>query len=151
MTVRGEDFSVGAIGVGEVVDANKNRVKNLSLLPMTRWNIKSEATRTLSWPLKIPDFDESDEATLSARFWGGADNSGDKGFYMRISDFWGKLLARSFSKTNQFHELRVPVKRDQRYVFEIIDEDTPFSGKQPGNRGRVEIKLELTKPKYPAE
>jgi len=151
VTVRGKEFSVGAIGVGEVVDTNKNRVKTLSLLARTKWNIKSEDTRTLSWPLTIPHFHEPEEATLSVKFRGGDDNSGDKGFYMQINDLSGKTLEQSFSKTNKFNELRLPVKAGERYVFKIIDDDTSFSGKQPGNNGRVEINLELKKPKYPTE
>jgi len=149
VTVRDSGFSVAAIAVEAVVNASRNRVTTQRLLPLTSWHIKSEATRELSWPFQIPMFPEAHEVILAVSLVHGRDDVGDKGLHMQIIDSTGEVRKKSFSKSNGRHLLRLAVRSGEQYVFKIMDDDTEFTGRYPGNGGKVEISVSVLEPKYP--
>lgn len=147
VTVRGDDFHVAAIPVGSVIDPKVKRVETVELLAREDWLVGSESQRSLTWALKVGDYDGV-RAQLRIRVGHGSDDTGDKGIYYSLLDAKGKTVSDGFLRSNKKGAgkgdlVTYPVEPAQQYSFTLTDLDTEFTGKHPGNGGQISVELDV--------
>ncbi len=143
VTVRGDQFHVAAVPIGAVVDPKSERITQI-LLPQEKWLIHSEETRTLQYPIEVPTF-EATGAILTIGVAHALDDTGDKGINYELQSSEGQVVQRGFLNAKDYEWIKYPADAGQRLVLLLKDEDTSFGSDAPGNGGRIQIELEVTK------
>lgn len=141
VTVRGNEFHVGSLPVGSMVNPSSDHLTQ-TLLPEETWVVRNEASRVLTWPIVIPS-NEAAKTNLVIGVQGGGDNAGDRGVHYELKTEDNKVVKKGFTKSNDYHFIEVPVQSEQRLTFTIMEEDTIFTGKAPGNGGRIKMNLKV--------
>lgn len=141
VNVDSETFYIAAMPVGSVVNPRYNPIIITPLLKTRGWTVSSDKNRVQKWSVVIPRY-ESSKATIRIGLSHGADDSGDDGIEYRLLTGKGKKVLEGFTKKGGYEWITHPVKTGEKYTFVIADRDTVFTGKYPGNAGKVRIDLE---------
>ncbi|MBN2065075.1 MAG: metallophosphoesterase, partial [Sedimentisphaerales bacterium] len=142
VSVQGDRFSLAALPTGSLLDPQLDHV-DIDLLAHISWVIKREEDRTMNYVINIPKFSSAGQAMLRIGILDGADDSGDRGVNWQLCSTAGQVLTQGFLNSEGTQWLEYPVSAGEKYEFRLIDNDTSFEGKYPGNSGGISIKLDI--------
>ena len=109
------------------------------LLAKTGFQVNSEETRRLSFPIPAPA-DQRSPIDLVAVVEHPADDSGDRGLYYSLVDAKGDVIRSGFSSSRGSVSLRARMPVGAEWQLVIEDRDTRLGGRMPGNGGAVMVK-----------
>ncbi len=142
VSVQGDSFSLAALPTGSLLDPQLDHV-DIDLLPQRSWVIDREEDRTMYYGIDIPKFSSAGQALLRIGILDGADDSGDRGVNWQLCSPSGQVVTQGFLNSEGTQWLEYPVSAGEKYEFRLIDNDTSFEGKYPGNSGDITIKLDV--------
>jgi len=137
VNVRRRKVSVAAVPIGQIIDP---RTQDIRVLARQGFLIKSEQTRTLEYPFKVPNI-SSDKMTIHVGITHAADNSGDDGLTYQLVDALNRNIKDGFIKETGTFWFKHKVRSGSSWKLILHDLDTSFEGKYPGNGGFVEVIL----------
>ncbi len=140
VSIKGGEYHIAAVPVETVFDPKTEYMSNI-LKEKSSWVIRTEEQRELSYPIDIPTFSERYPAKLRIGIRDGADNNGDRGVVYQLCKEDGRLVASGLLTSEGTEWVEYEVKPSEHFEFKLIDEDTSFEGKYPGNAGDITIEL----------
>ncbi|MHC5037285.1 MAG: metallophosphoesterase family protein [Planctomycetota bacterium] len=152
VTVRGKDFHVAAIPVGSVIDPRSGHDplataprKKMEILGKRNWQVKSEETRILKYPIAVPKL-PTEHGLLRIAIGNSIDDTGDQGICYSLLDEKGLTVRSGFLRLKEVSILDVEVLSQSHWTFLLIDGDTKLTGKKPGNDGTIQIQVNTGSP-----
>ncbi|MBN2843943.1 MAG: hypothetical protein JXM68_12690, partial [Sedimentisphaerales bacterium] len=125
-------IDVTALELGSLLDPGQITAP-LMLFEKSNWNVISESSRELNFPVTIPSIDPAG-GTLQIFLAGAYDNSGDHGvqYYLYNSNYIeGEPLLSGFADKDDPLKLEYEVEAGQRLTFIIKDLDSDLTGIAP--------------------
>jgi len=136
VTVRGKKHSVVSVPVGHLSDPKDMQAH--CLLEETQWRIDSPDKRRLEFPVEAKDLG-SPMYILLAVVGHGFSHTGDGGIWGSIEDPTGKTLTKKFLKSEKMDWMFCMVADSVPYRIVLEDQDTEFTGPNPGNSGTIQV------------
>ena len=109
------------------------------VLARKKFRINSENSRRLHFPFTVPESHHKNKWQIIANITGARDDQGDKGLYSWFVHPNGVDSEKVFLDAKGLSIVHDLAKPGSKMVFVIEDSDTNFSGKSPGNTGKIEI------------
>ena len=110
-------------------------------MPQQSWAIDSDQTRTLKFPIAVPDFPNK-AGVLEIAVGHPSDDSGDKAMRFSLLNTDGEIIRKGSMRTKNTHLIRHKVKPNSHLTLLLTDKDISFTGPEPGNKGTLQIQLE---------
>ena len=110
------------------------------LLSETSFSISKKSKRIQKFSFSLPKILKCSD-TLQIGIFDGKDNSGDNGVTFRIENQEGKIILSGFSNSSSWEWFVLKPKQNRNFTLIIEDIDTSFTGKYPGNGGKVKVIL----------
>ena len=142
ITVNRSDYNIAAIPVGSILDP-KTEYLTTTLKESASWVINSEERRTITYPIDIPGYSPEYSGTLRIGVHDGADNNGDRGVNYQLSKPDGRIIGDGLLKSESTEWIEYEIEPSDKLEFKLIDNDTSFEGKYPGNSGNIVIELKI--------
>ncbi|MCA9321233.1 MAG: hypothetical protein KDB53_10890 [Planctomycetes bacterium] len=111
-----------------------------TLIPETDFAIREQGTRSLRFPISVPELPGA-KCRLRVGIEHGYDDTGDRSVRYRILDGTGQQLTAGSSRARGWQWFELPSYAPAGLTLLVEDEDTDLSGKHPGNAGRIKVSL----------
>ena len=135
------NLRVYQIGRYEFTQAPIDQKSFIVLLPERSFKIIKNNHRIQKFSITIPPKIRKEDY-VKLGIYHGADNSGDKGVSFKVKNLRGYTLLEGFSRSKTWEWFTLKNISSSR-VFNIFmeDNDTIFTGKHPGNKGKLKVIL----------
>jgi hypothetical protein len=107
------------------------------LVERTRFSVDSEETRTLRFPFEIP----GGHGVVKVGIGDAEDDAGDQGLTFELADSEGRVAHRGFLRGKEIAWVEQELAGAAKWELRLIDSDTKFDSKWPGNGGTIEVWL----------
>ena len=135
-----DDYSATVIPVGQISSTEDDFVKVLQ--GRTNWRIKNASERSFEYPVEIEDYGAK-SVVLQIGVSGGADDSGDAGAWVYLTDGDRTVIKKQFMKADGMEWINADVQQGQSYYVVIEDTDTAIDGENSGNAGSIEVRAAI--------
>lgn len=118
-----------------------NNIKLLNyttLLSESTFSIKKGKNRRKEFLFFLPKKINSNNS-IKIGVYGGSDDSGDKGITFRVETKNKELLLSGFSNAKGWEWFELSNLNTRELVLILEDYDTKFTGKHPGNSGKIKV------------
>ncbi|MCL1045961.1 hypothetical protein L2737_11555 [Shewanella electrodiphila] len=102
--------------------------------------INNPSTRVIEFPISI-NHQKGKSYALNIGLRHGIDDSGDKGLEVHLYNKNRNKLKSFFSKNKGWKWKTTELNEFENLIISIVDKDTSFSGKYPGNKAQLKVNL----------